>query len=450
MNDHCEVKYQINVLDGVSLRQESRSCQRGAVSDGRCIFHSDNPDKPLQPFIEEIRRQSSSDQCKDFDLCGFVFPKDAFKFPVAIRKPLFMERCKLNGDASFQGLRFEHYASFHSSQFFGEADFGYAGGDPYHRQASFGNRAIFNGVKFHKKASFAACRFEVLPDFQGTQFRDLAVFGWATISQPYVRPGEDWFEFRNCEFIGRADIGVRTEEHVAGIRFAYCNLGGLIVSTLPRDTTRIEFENIREWYENRNWRPWQRKKIRDEAETPIDPIKVIDSYRFLEKYFYEHSDTSLARHFYIGQMVALRSDPNYDKPSRFVNRLYQLVSNYGESIWRPAICLILSLAVFPFLLLFSGIKVNLGQDTERVEFVNYDVGRGFNDVATIQFWSDYRSAVGANLSLSTFDRKHELSPPSDSVSKGILVVETVLNLVLASLIVVAVRRKFTPKKPLGE
>ncbi len=39
--------------------------------------------------------------------------------------------------------------------------------------------------------------------------------------------------------------------------------------------------------------------------------------------------------------------------------------------------------------------------------------------------------------------------PSDSLQKGILVSETILNLILASLLVVACRRKFTPKKPQG-
>jgi len=467
MNDHCDVKYQINVLDGVNLRQENRSCQRGAVADGRCVFHSDNPDKPLQPFIDEIHRQSSSSNSKDFDFCEFVFPKEAFTFPVAIRKPIFMEGCKFYGDASFQGLRFESYASFFSSQFFGEADFMYAGGDPYHRQASFGGQAIFNGVKFHKKVNFSACRFEALPEFKGTEFHDAAVFGWATIAPVNIRPEEDWLEFRHCVFSGQADFEVRPNEKVAGIRFAYCNLEGLLFSTLPRGKSRIEFENITGWCTRKRRYQWPRKKIRDEFNEPYDAIKVIDNYRFLEKYFYDHSDASLARHFYIGQMVALRRDPNYDKASRLMNRLYQLVSNYGASVLRPATAILLSLAIFPLFLLFSGInvhreqsapqnmredydKVDRGQDTLQIRLTNYDIGSVWNKGWGGHFWEDYRSAVGANLSLSTFDRRHELSPPSDSISKGLLVVETVLNLVLASLVVVGVRRKFTPKKPLGE
>jgi hypothetical protein len=105
--------------------------------------------------------------------------------------------------------------------------------------------------------------------------------------------------------------------------------------------------------------------------------------------------------------------------------------------------------VFPLVLLLVGMNVNRAGRDEPV-WVDYSFKQFWTHQECDYLIDDYRSAFGANLSLSTFDRKHELSPPSDSLQKGILVTETILNLILASLMVVASRRKFTPKKPQGE
>lgn len=85
---------------------------------------------------------------------------------------------------------------------------------------------------------------------------------------------------------------------------------------------------------------------------------------------------------------------------------------------------------------------------EVVEEVNYELVDILRS-QTEHLWADYWSAFGSNLSLSTIDRKHELAPRADSPQKAILIGETILNIILASLIVVAARRKFTPKKPTG-
>ena len=223
---------------------------------------------------------------------------------------------------------------------------------------------------------------------------------------------------------------------------------GLLISALPRDKVKIEFENILSWDETKHWYKWPRKRIRDEKTYSSDPVKVIDSYRYLEKYFFDNSDFNLARHFYIGQMVMTRKDGNYDWPSKILNRIYQFISNYGESIIRPLIGLVFSLVIFPILLLLSGMNVNRPY-CEAPVWANYDLEQVITNRNTTYLWNDYKSVFGANLALSTFDRKHELSPPSDSFQRGLLVIETLINVIFASLIVFASRRKFTPKKPQG-
>ncbi len=461
MAERCKVEYQIALGKNGELGRETRQCPRDAVQDGCCHFHLDDPDKSLEPFVEEIKRLSASSNCKDIDLSHFIFPRVSFQCPVVAGKPLYIEHCTFHGDASFRGLHFHDYTSFHSTDFMGDANFG-DDSDPPKRGVSLEAKATFESVTFRKKANFRACRFKELPVFKDTVFNDAASFVGAELAK---HPKSQWLEFRNCEFRGEADLHFRATGNIAGIRFAYCNLAGLKIATLPRENLRIEFENTKAWDEKKKWYQWGRKKIRDEHFYRDDPVKVVDSYRYLEEYFFEHSDFHLARHFYLGQMVVTRRDKNYDKPSRLLNWFYQLASNYGESILRPAACLTLSLALFPLILLVVGMNVTRPDPTEptkeHIVWVNYDVAdlwengtdspgpyQGGSDPSHI--WEDYKSTFGANLSLSTFDRKHELSPPSDSLQKGILVFETILNLILGSLIVVACRRKFTPKKPQGK
>ncbi|MEW6411741.1 MAG: hypothetical protein AB1483_04610 [Candidatus Zixiibacteriota bacterium] len=447
MPETCSIRYQIAIRQGVNFSPLDRRCGREAVKDGYCIFHLDDPDKPLEPILEEIRRQSSAQECKDIDLAGFVFPKVEFKYPAAVRKPFYAPQCKFYGDVSFRGIHFPSYTTFFGSEFLGTADFS-DDNNPYDRQKQvhFQDRVIFTSAIFHKEVRFRACHFHAMPEFIATKFKDVAIFAWATLA--FDSPNE-WLNFHQCEFHGLANLEFRFAGEIAGMRLSAANLQGLKISSLPRDQVRIEFSNIQKWYEDKKWwRPWPRKMIRDEIQHKSDPIKVIDCYRYLEKYFYDHSDFDLANHFYVGQLVLRRRVSDYGRVSRFLSRCYQLVSNFGASVWRPVLWLCIVWALFPLWLLSLGINVHREVNGQEViKHVNYDITlSGYPS----HFWSDYWSTVGSNLSLSTIDRKHELSPASDSLQKVVLIFETATNVVLLSFLVIAVRRKFTPKKPLGE
>lgn len=442
MSEQCQVKYQLNILRGVNLHTIKKECSREAVSNGRCICHLDDPNKPLEPLIEEIKKLSESGQ--DLDCSYFIFPKVPMRFPVAIRKPTFFVHCRFYGDVSFQGQHFPSYVSFHGAHFFGKADFS-DDGNPYEKQTMFHDTVIFTSTEFHKEGLFKSCIFAAPPEFNGTIFHDLANFAWAEIAF-----SSHLLEFRQVEFRKDAFLDFRISGENIGIAFRYCNLEGLQISSLPRHKTQIEFENIKKWDEKRKWYQVRRLKIRDEQTLKDNPVKLVDTYRFLEKHFYDKSDYSLASQFYIGQMIALRKDKNYYWPSKVLNWLYQKTSNYGESKRRAILTLFLIWLVFPVFLLMMGMPVSRTSNGQvLVVTVNYGLRCIFDETDWSQFWRDYRSVFCSNLSLSTIDRKHELSPPPDSPQRVLLIVESLINVVLASLVVVAARRRFTPKKPTG-
>lgn len=440
---NCDVTYQISIPQGVNVKLVPRECGREAIQDGKCICHLDDPNKPIEPILVELEKMYAAGVW--FDCSYFVFPT-LLELKNPINKPAFFEHAKFYGDVSFKGLIWGSYTSFHSAEFHGKADFGYDR-NMYEKQTQFRDHVNFNSTMFLDDAGFCACIFKAPPEFNGTEFHKGANFALSELAYKWPEP----LEFRLVEFRGDANLGFKIRGEIPAMKFAYCNLEGLLFYTLPRDDIAIEFDNIKQWGKRKKWYQGRPLEIRDESTGGMDSVRLVDTYRFLEKYHYNHSGYSLASQFYLGQMVALRRDKEYKRPSRILNHLYQLVSNYGESLIRPIIALFITWLIFPVILLFTGMNVNTS--TARgpvVKQVNYELSWFFDTDKFAEFWSDYNSALGANLALSTIDRKNELSPLPDSLTRILIVGETVLNVVLASLIVVAARRKFTPKKPTGE
>jgi hypothetical protein len=257
-------------------------------------------------------------------------------------------------------------------------------------------------------------------------------------------------EFRQTEFHKDAYLDLRVSGTIPGIRFAYCDLSGLQIASLPIGKVAIDFEEIRKWNETKKWYQSRRAKIMDEQTLRGQPVKLVDVYRHLERYFYEHSDFSLASQFHIGQMVAIRKQKYYSFTGAVVNRLYQLTSNYGNSLIRPLISLLVTWCVFPIVLLLLGMPVNKTINGTEVPITTTWSFRPPTDMDNMKTAvSEFASAFGSNLSLSTIDRKHELSPPSDSLQKILLILETAINVILGSTLILAVKRKFSPKKPTG-
>lgn len=230
-------------------------------------------------------------------------------------------------------------------------------------------------------------------------------------------------EFHQCEFLGEASMEIKRSDDSIGVGFHYCNLEGLRFSTLPYKEVQIEFDEIKKWNSEKKWWHASRKKILDESQETTSGVKLVQLYSFLENYFYDNQDYSLASDFYIGQMVSMRRDVNYGRTSKVANWFYQVISSYGEAITRPllAIAIALVLLFVPIITLFSGTTVTRLEDGSQnadAHTVNYDL---FSPGPNEYLWNDYQSAFLANLALSTIDRKSELAPPPDSYQKAFLV-----------------------------
>lgn len=421
MAQTCSVKYNLTILEEFIPTFEERECTRDVYKKGKCFCHYDDPNKPLAPMIEEIEKMSHSNI--EFDFSYFVFPKEIFKFPVAIKTRCFFEHCHFHGDVSFEGVEFPRYTSFSHADFWAKADFG-SMKNQYSGQTKFQSKARFTSTTFHGNAIFAFSHFYQEPEFLATKFEKGVNFALARFE---FKPKMGEMEFRQVEFTDRSNLDFLAGKDLKKVAFRYCNLEGLLISSLPRKEVEIRFENVKKWHDKKKWYNFARYKIRDEADIKDDAVKIIDSYRFLEKYFYDNSDYNLATHFHVGLMHAFLKDKNYRWFSKFINRLYWLISNYGESLVRPLCTLLVIWIVFPFILLFAGVDIHRSVNGEQeIVEVNYDLGSSVGQVTFSRFWSDYSSAFWLNTSLSTIDRNNILAPKPDSFQRALTIVETVL------------------------
>lgn len=192
-----------------------------------------------------------------------------------------------------------------------------------------------------------------------------------------------------------------------------------------------------------------RERIIDEEKIANDPVRLVDTYRFLENHFHERSDYSLASQFFIGQMKAQRMDSNYGWGPSLLNWLYEKTSSYGEALIRPLVTFGLVALVCTFALLFTGTKVRRVSDSGKPYVAEVQYLPTLESESWDEFWTDFQTTLFGNFGSSTINRSHELAPSAGSFGQVIVIIETGLNAILLSLLVIAARRKFTPKKPTG-
>ncbi len=444
MNKQCDVKYNLSYVRGINTYSEPVQCRRPVYKENKCICHFNSKDKPIEKIIAFIR---AMEHHKNIDCSYFVFPESDFIFPIAIKKKIFFDNSIFYGNANFRGQQFTNFASFRSVNFYGEADFG-DDSNPYEKQTKFSDTVVFSNTTFHKRTSFRSCIFGKNPEFFGTIFKDILVFAWCKFIYDYPKP----ILFNNVEFQNNTDFQLEINGEIPGIEFSSCNLEGLNFSTLPKDYIPIIFKDIKKWNEKKKWYHFNRNKINDESDANKNPIILISLYRYLEKYFYTNSDPSLAKDFRIGHLIALRKDKNYNGISKFINFIYDSTSKFGMSIWRPITILLFTLIIFPLALLFSGISIPVVKGKEvQTKDVNYEITNTYPTIELYsEFWSDYRNCFILNISISTLDRNNKFSPLPNSASRIILIVETLIIIIYVSFLVIAVRRKFTPVKPISE
>lgn len=475
MGEKCSFKHQVQLPDS------SKDCKRLAIRDGLCIGHLPFPSKDVNQFKaayeEELLRPDFANFVGFFfpselapSLCKKIFDKPIF-FDYAVfdddprgAKGPYFYGCEFRDRASFRSARFNGKTWFSKSIFLGDAHFSGAitGTWPFtFDYAIFEGSAVFGrendssariGMEFNARVSFEYAEFKGNVDFANTKFfkgvdftRTKFLGGGEAIVQFYGTKikndpsGLEYvadLEFNETIFHTPTIIHLRTCQFNK-VKFSYANLQNVCFSFLDLNDGRCEFHGTIEWPkqdDNLNRLIIYDEKIIESKKNSIgflvvNPVRVVNAYKWLESFFYRQSDYSKATDCYVGAMTCRRHDPGYSKVYRVLNQFYKVFGNYGMSVTGPLAWLATMFLLAPFVLTFSGIQI-----------LNIPV------TSICDYWKVFVSNIGLVL----FAGRFNYAQPTTATSWAIVMIETFLTVVLIAFIVIASRRQFTPKKPLSE
>jgi hypothetical protein len=118
--------------------------------------------------------------------------------------------------------------------------------------------------------------------------------------------------------------------------------------------------------------------------------------------------------------------------------VYRLLSHYGTSYWHAALMLIVMVACFSWIFLFTGFQPNPEETREAVRLIEYDWG---GSTGLSHVLSDYKKSFLLTLSIMTFQRQRFYVPMGEASQLWVLIATLVLTAQVA-LVLLAIRRRF--------
>ena len=406
---------------------------------------------------------------------------------------------QFDGEADFNGVTFKSNVDFTKARFDGEA---------YFANCTFDKRASFFRAEFEKVGSFTGARFHGRTDFDEAEFGGECEFSASTFSGEASFTRTQFtrdVSFLKCHLTDTARLtfdaetrsgqlgemfAAETESGQPGIMFEAdadftsmrlddgCQLTFrkiilercLFLETRVRDVLFIGvawprrqtlkrkwlygISAYRRWVEPmkifyregvyddlRNDPAWVRWNLPDSSTKPPDRSyydSVAGLYRELQANYITNYDYPTAGAFYLGEQEMIRKSKHWTRRWFGTFVLYRLIAYYGESFILPFFWLIATLALFPIYLLCDGIYLYSPSHE-----VNYEWSWSLSDLFFLK--ADYWNAVGANLSLATFNRGAIASYLTEPYKHGIITLESAVLIVLISFLVMALRRAFKRK-----
>lgn len=231
-------------------------------------------------------------------------------------------------DVVFPGVQFLNGASFNQAKFEGEAHFPRANfkGNISFRQAKFLDIVVFLNVAFSDRADFQDVTFMRLAQFSNAKFLDNATFHQGVFKGPaYFRESlfKESAEFKAIKGKGSFSLYNVQFNHVP-------------------DFSEAHFEEA-PLFDNVNLEPERFRGISaQESDTNLSA-----RWRALKRLAIQGYDHERELQFFKGEVIARRRTQDKWRHAQFwVGWLYQILSDFGRSIVRPILCLVISLLAF--------------------------------------------------------------------------------------------------------
>jgi Pentapeptide repeats (9 copies) len=301
------------------------------------------------------------------DFVGASFPHELTIDSVTFRQTVLFNYASFSRDANFHSCTFSENAYFIKTNFNGNLDFQNSTVDlnVYFACTTFSRNAYFSNATFNSVANFNDSTFFNGAYFRNTTFNESsnfcrAIFCYGSIFENAV--------FKNVGHFEEANFIKSTPS------FRGCKI----------DCTRLEFSDDRYFSKNEN---------------TLDAIKNIS---FLKRLSDEHGQTDQALNFNAMELRAKRLQVDASWPFRLTTWLYERVSDYGRSLYRPLICYFgLLICTFTIALMhaaFNSPKDCKGEHWRLFSDLARTETRCIGDIANEKFkLSGYRAAFEYSL-----------------------------------------------------
>lgn len=403
---------------------------RYAIFDAKVCFNSANF-KKLADF-----NYTNFNQVTSFISTNFYLKAD-FKSAKFLERTIF-SMATFNNLAYFKSAIFSNYAIFSSTVFSSSA---------YFDSVVFGKESniFFRNTLFESKAYFQYCTSEGYLHFGNLKlgkkckfdFQEAAFEKANRISFHTLRLEPNWFvnvDSRKFVFtdidwgktIGWRDGRSFKEKLIfaakcvaSGFRQVFWKSDEILSTNIDGELKRLEERGIKD----------RRKRLLEIA------------YRQLSVNAEENNRYSEASQF---RYMAMETKRLVNKGIwRFLNLhwFYKWTSGYGES-WRRALVVLLGLLLL-FSLVYISPVATFDHGEKKKEFVNDAVERQIFDVAdTSERFKSLSLGESAYYSLAVSALQKPEPKPADSLTKILVILQTILAPLQAALLALAIRRKF--------
>jgi hypothetical protein len=348
-----------------------------------------------------------------YDCLGFIFPEKVL-FPKKIDKSISFEEAIFQGSAEFWQVIFEMEAYFQHAIFKSEAHF---------EVATFEGDANFQIATFQSGAYFFLVTFENAVHFDGATFGDVLIITESLKLKKKIF-SEKEVSFTQVKFLKPEKASFTTVD-LSKFKF------------IGTDLRKVEFVDV-DWYKEKGR---GRNKIYDEvspeSKLPDYPW-IAQVYKRLRANYEENLNYAEAGDFHIGEME-MRRKGEKNIFNKGIISLYNLISNYGESYWRPLLFWILPiLLLFPILFMYSGIEPVAQSQTPYLINCEFDAS---SISLTEEKVDDYLKSFVYSLSVFSLVRERQYRPVNNC-GHFLMVLESILSPVLIAFFLLALRRRF--------
>ncbi len=344
-------------------------------SDGNHSVKKEWKEEEIESFNERILSfiQEWEEENQPANLEGVVFPGDIGFSKMRLLRADF-RKAYFNGVADFQETVFEGFAIFKGSYFLDFADF---------QEAYFEGSADFNSANFGAIASFLDTRFEGLADFQNTNFLEFVDFRKVQFSDQTNFENSyfsDEVFFLNCFFYKSAkfkgtvfgkSIVFRSVHFISDVDFSTfegstdkntANPSAFSYVTFEKTTFKgqVSFVN-RSFLTTTTFEQCVFEKAPEfhgcffHEDTTFPPIhyflntkgaEAVRRYRVLTLAMGKLGAREEEAMFYALEQKSLRCNPHTPNWVKLFSWLYEVTSDYGQSLVRAMVSMTLIFCVF--------------------------------------------------------------------------------------------------------